>query len=43
MDFIEVTYGEISLFWEMAVSVMSALSDKLKYLQQRLCKPDWLG
>jgi hypothetical protein len=33
MDLIEVTYGQISLFWEMAISVMSALSDRLKYLQ----------
>ena len=39
MHFIEVTYGETSLFLEMAISVMSSFSDKLKYLQQRLCKP----
>jgi hypothetical protein len=37
IDFIEVTYGETSLFLEMPISVMSYLLDRLKYLQQRLC------
>jgi hypothetical protein len=37
IDFIEVTYGETSLFLEMPISVMSYLLDSLKYLQQRLC------